>query len=580
MRDLIEATAHHAGRTPQAAAVVFATGDTERVLTYRQLVAGAQAVAAELRRTAEPGDRALLLFPTGLEFVTAFLGCLYARVVPVPVPLPDRGSSQRRRTSGVVADCGARLLLTDRATLPEVAEFAEQEQLTEVRCLAVEEVAEVAEADWVWPAADPQDPAFLQYTSGSTSDPKGVVVSHANLRHNFGELRAILTLEQQHTVCSWAPLFHDMGLIAALLLPLYQGGRTVLLPPTDFIRRPYTWLRLIQRHRATHSFAPNFAYNLCALSVTDQQLAELDLSSWQVAANGAEPVHARTLARFAERFAAAGFSATALRPAYGLAEATLGVTAGIPGRAPNVTTVDPAELEGNVFRPAPTGLELVSCGRPASLDLRIVDPADHRVLPDGQVGEIWLRGDSVSAGYWNKPEVNARVFGAATADGSTGYLRTGDLGVVHDGELYVTGRIKDMMTINGRNIYPHDVEREVGELHRSFGGLQGSVFSVPAPAPLEELVVVQEVRAARLDGTALPELAQAVKVELRRSLGMAVGNVVFLKPGRVSRTTSGKIQRSRMRELFVNGALEPLYEELSPRARARYRRPEPVGEGA
>ncbi|MEU9127928.1 fatty acyl-AMP ligase [Kitasatospora sp. NPDC048540] len=575
MTDLIQSTARHAREIPDHEAVVFVSGYGEdavtRTLTYGQLAQDAQSVAAELRLHCEPGDRVLLLFPTGLEFVKGFLGCLYAGLVPVPVPLPGRGSGQRRRTTGVLQDCGATAVLTDTATHPEVADWLEQEEQSHVRTVVTEAAPPVAPDRYAWPAPAPEQLAFLQYTSGSTSDPKGVMVGHGNLDHNFGELRALLDVGPGSTVCSWLPLFHDMGLIAALLLPLDSGLRTVLMPPTDFVRRPYAWLELIHTYRATHSYAPNFGYNLAARTVTDELLSRLDLSAWRCAANGAEPVHAQTMDLFAKRLAPTGFRADAMRPAYGLAEATLGVTATPVGHEPRVALVDAADLERNRFRPRPDGAPLVSCGAPAGLEVRIVDPATRQVLADGEVGEIWLRGGSLAPGYWEKPEVNAEVFDVATADGDRGHLRTGDLGVLHEGELYVTGRIKDLLIVNGRNLYPHDIERESTGLHPAFGGLTASVFSVPGGSSGEDLVVVQEVRQARLAGTGLDTLAGEVKLALSRSLGVPVGNVVLLKPGKVQRTTSGKVQRSRMRQLFVAGELDPLHEDLAPRTRDRYR---------
>ncbi|MER8185727.1 fatty acyl-AMP ligase [Kitasatospora sp. NPDC094015] len=575
MTDLIQSTARHAREIPGNDAVVFVTGHGKdavtRTLGYGRMVQDAQSVAAELRTHCEPGDRVLLLFPSGLEFIKGFLGCLYAGLVPVPVPLPGRGSSQRRRTTGVLLDCEATAVLTDRDTLPEVADWLEQEEQSQVRCVVTESVPQIAPERYVWPRPEPEQLCFLQYTSGSTSEPKGVMVGHGNLAHNFGELRALLGMRADSTVCSWLPLFHDMGLIAALLLPLHLGLRTVLMSPTDFVRRPYAWLELIHAHRATHSFAPNFGYNLAARTVTEDHLARLDLSSWRCAANGAEPVHAQTMELFAKRLAPTGFRATALRPAYGLAEATLGVTATALDQEPPVALVDRADLERNLFRPRPDGSPLVSCGSPVGLEVRIVDPATRRVLPDGEIGEIWLRGGSIAPGYWARPEINAQVFDAADADGGRGHLRTGDLGVLHEGQLYVTGRIKDVLIVNGRNLYPHDIERECGELHPAFAGLSASVFSVPGDGGGEDLVVVQEVRQAKVAGGDLTALAGEVKLALSRSLGVPVGNVVLLKPGKVRRTTSGKIQRSAMRGLFLAAELEPLHEDLAPRTRAQYR---------
>ncbi len=453
----------------------------------------------------------------------------------------------------------------------------ERDALPELTVATVESAQEAGDADaWhEWPVG-PEALCFLQYTSGSTSEPKGVMVPHGALVHNLRLMRDCHGWHGGMTWCSWLPAYHDMGLIAMMLAPLYLGGTAVLMSSTDFLKRPVSWLRLIERHRAEISCAPNFAYDLCARRLTEEQTAGLDLSSWRYACNGAEPVDAATLTRFAERFAGAGFSARSLLPGYGLAEATLYVSGTRADRPPVVLRADPSALAGGEVaeaEPGSTAQELVSSGIVRGLDVRVVDPGTRAELSEGRVGEIWIRGGSVALGYWNRAEETRRTFGAATADGDTGFLRTGDLGALRAGELYVTGRIKEMIIVHGRNLYPHDIERELRDLAPAFADLPAAVFAVRpggAHAP-EEIVAVQEVRGRGLSGEELAALARTARAGLARRLGVRVGGVALVKAGRIRRTTSGKIQRTLMRGLFEGGELQPLHEELAPELATAFR---------
>ncbi|MGW0897101.1 AMP-binding protein, partial [Streptomyces goshikiensis] len=349
--------------------------------------------------------------------------------------------------------------------------------------------------------------------------------------------------------------------------PMFLGTTVYVMSPMDFLKRPQLWLQIISTHGIEVSSAPNFAYELAARRLTDAHISGLDLSRWRIACNGAEPVSASTLERFAARFAPAGFKQEALLPCYGMAETTLFVGGTPVEHAPVITSVDPAALEKHVFEPAAGGLRLVSSGRVEGFDIRIVDPKSLRTLSDGHVGEIWLRGESVARGYWNNPEATQEIFHARTAEGAEGFLRTGDLGVLDEGELYITGRIKEMIILNGRNVYPHDVEREITAGHDAFAGLAGCVFTVPAPQ--EELIVVQEVRAARDED--LATLAALVRDLVGEYLQTRVANIVLIRPGKVRKTTSGKVQRTLMRRLFMDDGLEFRLQDLDAPVRARYR---------
>jgi acyl-CoA synthetase (AMP-forming)/AMP-acid ligase II len=531
--------------------------------SYTQLDFEARRAAAWLQARFAEGERILLLYPTGLEFVRAFLACLYAGMVAVPAPLPGQHGHQQRRVRLIAQDAGIAAIFTDSANFSAIAEWAGEQDLAHLPCLATD-TAELAEADaWTLPALRPSILVMLQYTSGSTGEPKGVMVTHRNLLANVDSLRRAYGLDAQTRFGGWIPLYHDMGLMGLLLPALLLGSACVLMAPTAFLKRPHWWLRMMDRFDIGFTAAPNFAYELCAKRVADEQMAGLDLSRWRFAANGSEPVQAATLFAFAERFAAVGFKAETLCPCFGMAEATLFVS-GQGHRRPLVRQADAERLEQQAFSPAEAGRplrELVSCGPVRDLELRIVDPLTCEELPAGRVGEIWLRGRSVTRGYWRNEPATLAVFGATTAAGEAGFLRSGDLGVCVDGEVYVTGRIKEMIVVHGRNLYPQDIEHEIRARHAELSSGVGAAFTVLTPH--EEIVVTHEVR-GRPDRALLQDLASGIKTTIARELGVSVGGVVLLKPGGVLRTTSGKIQRSAMREMFLVDGLAPLYEDVDP----------------
>jgi acyl-CoA synthetase (AMP-forming)/AMP-acid ligase II len=537
-------------------------------LTYGALDLAARRIAAGLLARWQPGSRVLLLHPSGTAFVTAFVGCHYAGMVPVPAPAPTNQNRQGARTATIAADAGVAAVLCESSQVDLVTAFVDESGLDEVAIIASDELEGDAEA-WTPPELAADTVAILQYTSGSTSDPKGVVVTHGSLMHNLALIADAFGVDQDTRSCSWLPLYHDMGLVGMLLTPLYLNATVIMLSPTDFLRRPHMWLSMVQRHGVSFITAPNFAYDLCTRTVTDDQLSTMDLSGVRYALNGSEPLHAATLDRFADRFGAAGFPRPALKPCYGMAEATLFISCTPTDRGPAVTAVDATALERHEFVPAEGGRDLVSSGRVRELDVRIVDPDTRLELTGGRIGEIWVRGGSVAAGYWNRPADTDRTFRAVTAGGEGPFLRTGDLGVLHEGELYVTGRIKDMLIIRGRNLYPQDIERDVAGMHDAFQGLNGSVCSVPAEQ--EEIVVMQELRPRGKAELDLAGLARDVRGRLAEQLGVRVSNMVFLRPGQVLRTSSGKVRRANMRDLFMTGGLTPIYEELDAATARLYR---------
>ncbi|MEV7025834.1 fatty acyl-AMP ligase [Kitasatospora sp. NPDC093558] len=573
---LVSRLVQHGRETPDRTALVYveptSDGLSEQALSYGELDRRARAVAHWLRERCAVGDRALLLYGAGPEFVTVLAGCLYAGVIAVPAPQPSTQRGHASRSDGIVKDTEARLVLTDSANQEAAAELLAHVGAEHLACFATDLLDLAPPTDRAVPEPADDAVAILQYTSGSTSAPKGVMVTHGSLRHNIGLMTRAFDITADSVMASWLPQHHDMGLMGTLIAPLYAGGRTYQLAPMSFLRRPHVWLELIGAKRADITVAPNFAYDLCTRRVTDAQLARLDLSSLRHAGNGAEPVNARTLRRFAERFAPAGFRWEQFNPCYGMAETTLLVSATPREDPPTLTAVDPDALAANELRPVepgPDGPVLVSSGTVHDLDLRIVDPATLATLPDGRIGEIWIRGGSVGAGYWRNEEATERTFRAVTAEGERGFLRTGDTGVRHDGGLYVTGRIKDVLIVNGRNLYPHDIERELASLAEAFTGLSGTVCAVPGDG--EEIVAMHEIRRAPTDPDELGELTRRLRGELAARVGVRIPNLVLLRPGQVRKTTSGKVQRSLMRELFMTAALEPVYEDLAPATAARYR---------
>ncbi|MFI1993789.1 fatty acyl-AMP ligase [Actinoplanes sp. NPDC020271] len=535
---------------------------TFRWWTYADVDRQARSIAGWLTRQALPGSRVLLLYPAGGDFVTALLGCFYAGMVAVPSSMPGRFMHDQRRVLNIARDAKVSCVLTVGAEQESVRSWAEQTDL-DAAILATDttELFPLA-ADAIHPVR-PDSVAVLQYTSGSTSDPKGVVITHENLLLNAASVHEGLNTDETSRFGGWIPNYHDMGLMGHILPPLVVGGEVVLMSPATFLRRPVTWLQLVDRFDLKLSAGPSFAYELCLSRVTDEEIAKLDLSGWQNAANGSEPVNPTVLRAFTERFAAAGFRADNFSPCYGMAEATLVVSAFATGD-PVVRRCDAAALAENRIVPAAVDGEhrdLVSCGAPVGIDLRIVDPATGEELADGRIGEIWLSGPSVAQGYWQNPAATAAAFGHRVGD-ADGFLRTGDLGTLLDGEVYVTGRIKDMIIVRGRNIYPHDVEQELRLHHPELRDRVGAVFTVPAGdgSPDGRLVVTHEVQKLPA-GRDAGDLIAGIRHTVSREFGVRPHAVLLLRRGAVRRTTSGKIQRSAMRGLFQAGELQPLHAD-------------------
>lgn len=549
----------------------LADGESESAtLTYRQLDAGARAVASALQAVAEHGDRALLLYPPGLEFVEAFFGALYSSVIAVPAYPPSGRKTSMQRLLGIARDSGASVAMSTAALVPTLrALAAETPGLEHLRWLATDAIPREDAGRWTPTEPSARDLALLQYTSGSTGTPKGVMVTHGNLVSNSLIIQEGFELTAESVSVTWLPSFHDMGLVDGIVQPVFTGFLGVVMPPAAFLQRPARWLEAISRYGGTHAGGPNFAYDLLARRVTSEERARLRLHTWTSAYNGAEPISADVIERFAAVFADAGFEPRFSYPCYGLAEGTLMVTGSTIAEEPAVAHVDAAALRDGAVRhsdPRKPGVRpLVSSGRAwRDTRLAIVDPESHRELADDEIGEVWASGSTIAAGYWNRAEETEVVFGgrlAGTAEGP--FLRTGDLGFVHDGWLYVTGRRKDLIIIRGRNHYPQDIEATVGACHASLRPGCGAAFGMEIDGE-ERLVVAQEVERqaiARLDADGV---FAAVRQAVAEEHDVQVERIVLLKTATVPKTSSGKIQRSTCRAMYLAGELTTVAEWATP----------------
>jgi amino acid adenylation domain-containing protein/non-ribosomal peptide synthase protein (TIGR01720 family) len=572
---LVELLQQRAASAPERIAYRF-LGDGEAGesrITYGELNRRARAIAAYLQETGACGERALLLYPAGLAYVEAFFGCLYAGVVAVPA-YPPRLNRNALRLRAMATDAGATFALTTAALLAKMESIATPiPELARVRWLATDTIDESLAEKYLEPELSAESLAYLQYTSGSTALPKGVMVTHGNVLHNSASIHRGFAHSPDSRALTWLPHFHDMGLIDGIIQPLYGGFPAILMSPASFLQHPLRWLEAVSRFQVTHTGGPNFAYDLCVRRVSAEQRAKLDLRSWRVAYNGAEPVRFETLRRFADEFRECGFRWEAFYPAYGLAEATLKVTGGRSDEPPVTCTVRMVALEQNrVVEAVPEEEDtrtLVGSGQ-AGLDteIEIVDAETFRRCATEEVGEVWVCGPGVAAGYWRRPEETERTFRARRAEADEKelssektYLRTGDLGFIRDGELFVTGRVKDLVIIRGRNLYPHDLELAVEQCHAALRAGGGVAFSLEVGGE-ERLVVVQELEARRrADTSALVEL---IRQTLAEEFEVQPYAILLVKAGSVPKTSSGKIQRAACRRMFEADSFDALAEWRAP----------------
>ncbi|MEG5063358.1 amino acid adenylation domain-containing protein [Microcoleus sp. B3-A4] len=567
--NLVELLQNRALHQPEQKYTFLLDGKTETAsLTYRELDAIARSHAVRLQTLGLTGERALLLFPPGLDYLAAFFGCLYAKVIAVPL-YPPKLKRNLAKISAIALDAGATIAIAPARHLENLEQLCEQApELKAMRWLSAEELCDDGEK-WQQPPIHPDEVAYLQYTSGSTSTPKGVMVSHANVLYNIEYIHRGFEHDSESVAVTWLPPFHDMGLIDGLLKPLYLGIPSYFMPPAAFIQNPMCWLEAISRYKATHSGGPNFAYDLCASKISKilgDGKKMLDLSSWRVAYNGAEPIHKETLERFTKAFEPCGFHPDAFCPAYGMAETTLKIATVRSETTPTFLPVDAEALENNHIVEVVEGeggaRTLVGCGFPEfGTKVAIVNPESLTQCQPQEVGEIWVAGETVARGYWNRPEETEKTFQAYLSDTSEGpFLRTGDLGFLRDRELFITGRLKDLIIIRGRNLYPQDIERTAERSHPSLRPGAIAAFSVEV-AGEEQLVIVQELQSRKApDNT--EEIISAIRSSIAQEYEVQVYGVVLIKPGSIPKTTSGKIQRRAAYADFLGDNLEVVASSL------------------
>ncbi|CCH91193.1 Putative fatty-acid--CoA ligase (Acyl-CoA synthetase) [Microcystis aeruginosa PCC 9432] len=562
---LVELLRYRASTQPERIAYIFLrNGETEEArLTYGELDQNARAIAAHLQSLEAKGERGLLLYPPGLDFISAFFGCLYAEVVAIPA-YPPRRNQNLFRLQAIIADSQARFTFTNAALFPTLEnQWAKDSELAEMQWVVTDEIDHHLSANWQEPTLEKNTLAFLQYTSGSTGTPKGVMVSHHNLLINSAFIDHVWGHDQDSVMVTWLPTFHDMGLIYGVIQPLYKGFLCYMMAPANFVERPLRWLQALSDKKATHSAAPNFAYDLCVRKIPPEKRATLDLSHWRMTLNGSEPVRAEVLKKFAEAFQVSGFKATALCPGYGLAEATLVVTAVSYDSPSYFYPVQANALEKNKIVGATETdsnvQTLVGCGwTTIDTQIVIVNPETLKPCSPEIVGEIWVSGSTIAQGYWGKPQETQETFQSYLADTGAGpFLRTGDLGFIKDGELFVTGRLKEIILIRGRNNYPQDIEYTVQNSHPALRPSCGAAFTVENKGE-ERLVVVQEVERTWLRKVDIDEVKRAIRKAVVQEYDLQVYAIALIRTGSLPKTSSGKIQRRGCRAKFLEGSLEIL----------------------
>lgn len=560
---IVDALRLHAEKTPDRRAFAFLSdsGKEAASLTFAELDRRAGQLAARLSQVTQPGDRVLLAFPPGLGFVVAFLGCLYAKVIAVSTVMPRR-NKVRDSTISIIEDCAPAVGLSDREQVAMLTRVVDEVCTAQLDWLAVEDESDIEPANTPRDI-EPDSLAFLQYTSGSTSAPKGVMVSHRCLMSNLKMITDAYRLSASSTRVGWIPLHHDMGLVFNVLQAIYCGALCVLMSPMSFLKQPLGWLEAIGKYEAELALGTDYAYQLCVDMIPQEKLDGLDLSSWTLAVSGAEPVRAGTMRAFSKKFSASGFDPRAFHPGYGMAEATLVISGGRFFTGPVERDVDLAHLRNNVV-PAAGDVAMrktvVGCGRAMpETRLAIVNPVTGGRVGDDEIGEIWVQGPQVGVGYWKRAELTQHTFLARLPGEPSGvWLRTGDLGFLdRSGELFVTGRLKDVIIVRGENHYPQDIELTVEKSAPALRKGYGAAFSFREDA-IEKVVVVYEVSRTQLRRIDLERTFGDIRAAILQEHGLAIHDCVLVPPGVVPKTTSGKIQRQKTSELWRRELLPDL----------------------
>jgi 8-amino-7-oxononanoate synthase len=540
----------------------------QAILTYTQLEQRARAIAAHLQNMGFAGQRVLLVYPPGLDFITAFFGCLYANCVAVPTYPPHRHRRMLNHFLAIADDAETSIALSTSFAAAQFQSMIGHKSdqaaaLSKIQWSATDEISDDLAERWSEPHITSDTLSMLQYTSGSTSQPKGVMISHANLIDNTHNILHSFSVEPDDSAVFWLPMYHDMGLVGGVMVPVLAGATNVLISPADFLQKPITWLAAISKYRATISGGPNFAYDLCVRNITDEQRATLDLSSWALAFIGAEPIQPATLDSFAAAFAPCGFKSSAFYPCYGLAEATLIVSGARRGSGATIQAFHDAALTENHVVPVPDGncqaRRLVACGSPVETTrVVIVNSKTNNKAAPGHVGEIWVAGASVGQGYWHNPRLTKHFFNAhlsKTGEGS--FLRTGDLGFVNDGQLYITGRREDLIIIRGLNRYPQDIEATARMSHPLLEAGYGAAFAVDDHGS-QRLILIQEVKNdGKMDF--IPVL-DAVRMAVLDEHDLALDAIVLVRSGVIPKTSSGKVQRHACRKMFLTNEIKAIAE--------------------
>ncbi|MCY2976425.1 MAG: aminotransferase class I/II-fold pyridoxal phosphate-dependent enzyme [Planctomycetota bacterium] len=564
---LVDSLRHWANVQPTSPAFWFTDGETDQdeTLSYAELDHAARALAVEILKVANPGDRGILMYPPGLDFIIGFFGCLYAGCTAVPA-FPPRRNRKGSRIQGIAQDCAAKFGLTIETTATQIMkDDATREDMSTMKLISSDRVDRSMAIQFSPVSIDVEDVAVLQYTSGSTGTPKGVVLTHECIMRNCEMIAFLFGQVHDEVGASWLPTYHDMGLVGGILSPVFLGLPLALMSPMSFLQRPVRWLRAITKYNVTMSGGPNFAYQLCVDKVTEEEMKGLDLSKWRVAFNGAEPVRASTLEAFSRKFEQVGFRHTSHLPTYGMAETTLIVTAGPHADMPVIRHYDGRHLAARVVLPVerntPDSRALVGCGQMSPNErVEIVDTETSAILPDDQIGEIWIQSPSAGTGYWEKPDITEKTFNAMTADGQGPFLRTGDLGFFEDGQLFVAGRVKDLIIVRGVNRYPQDIEQTVEECHESIQSSAAAAFSDDIDGR-ERLIIALEVQRS-LEEDWEPVI-QAIRKSVTQVHELPPDAVILVRSGSLPKTSSGKIQRHACLQGFKDDTLRVIAKWVS-----------------
>ncbi|MFE4118744.1 MULTISPECIES: fatty acyl-AMP ligase [Priestia] len=568
---MIDLLSHKVMIHPEKVVYTFLSNDNqdETNITYQELHMYAKQIAAYLQHLGLEGQRALLMYPSGIDYVKAFLGCIYANVIPVPV-YPPGLSRNMERLKAIMDDSATNIILTTTQLHSKISfHFSDELSNMNLKWIPIDDISYDYRDQWSQPKVDKESLAFLQYTSGSTSSPKGVMVTHGNILHNEAMIKAACQHNEDTVMLGWLPMYHDMGLIGNILQPLYLGAKCVFMSPMDFLQKPFRWLSAISKYKATISGGPNFAYDLCLKKITDEQKVQLDLSSWEVAFNGAEPVRYETIQKFAQAFKDCGFKLNQFFPCYGMAEATLFITGNEKLTKPVSKGFCKESLLENkaIERPinSEDSVKLIGCGMTwLNQKVEIVNTDSLSKCASNEIGEIWVKGDSIAKGYFGRKQETNYAFNNIVKDtNENGFLRTGDLGFFHEGQLFVTGRLKDVIVLRGKNHYPQDIELTVEKADQAIISGASAAFSVDINGE-EKLIIVAEIerkyrprphKERELKGY-LDSVLRNIRQQVMEEHEVQPYTIYLLKTSSIPKTSSGKIQRSACKNAYLNNGLE------------------------